>query len=78
MAFRWLPAAGPTCGGGGFANPYFYNYDPVCFDCNLGATEPRLVQLDHEAILCNSRIQVVREIAPSFIERDGSVTLRRM
>jgi hypothetical protein len=49
-------------------NPYFYNYDPVCFDCKLGAAEPRVVQLDHEAILCNSKIQIVREIAPSFID----------
>ena len=31
-------------------NPFFYNYDPICFDCSLGTTEARLVQLDHEAI----------------------------
>ena len=49
-------------------NPYFYNYDPVCFDCNAGATEPRLVQLDHEAILCDRKIEIVKEIAPSFID----------
>jgi hypothetical protein len=34
----------------GLNNPYFYNYDLVCFYCNLGAAEPRLVQLDHQAI----------------------------
>ena len=49
-------------------NPFFYNYDPVCFDCNPGAAEARLVQLDHEAILCEGEIQIVEEIAPSFID----------
>lgn len=47
-------------------NPFFYNYDPVCFDCKGPKAEKRLVQVDHEEILCNDRIQVVREIAPSF------------
>ena len=67
----WDPTMSPALLSAGFiqiGNPYFYNYDPVCFDCNLGATEPRLVQLDHEAILCNSEICIVREIAPSFID----------
>lgn len=49
-------------------NPYFYNYDPVCFDCNLARDETRLVQLDHEAILCHREIRVVKETAPSFVE----------
>jgi hypothetical protein len=65
------PTMSPALLSAGFiqiGNPYFYNYDPVCFDCNLGATEPRLVQLDHEAILCNREIDVVGEIAPSFID----------
>ena len=65
------PFMSPTLLSAGFVqigNPMFYDYDPVCFDCNLGATEPRLVQLDHEAILCNSEIRIVREIAPSFID----------
>jgi hypothetical protein len=65
------PTMSPALLSAGFiqiGNPYFYNYDPVCFDCNLGAREPRLVQLDHEAILCAGEIQIVREIAPSFID----------
>ena len=65
------PTMSPALLSAGFiqiGNPYFYNYDPVCFDCNLGAPEPRLVQLDHEAILCNSEIRIVREIAASFID----------
>jgi hypothetical protein len=55
--------------GGGFlqiGNPHEYNYDPICFDTREGR-EYRIVQLDHEDILCNSRIRVVREIAPSFL-----------
>jgi len=65
------PTMSPALLSAGFiqiGNPMFYNYDPVCFDCTLGATEPRLVQLDHEAILCNGTIHIVREIAPSFID----------
>jgi hypothetical protein len=49
-----------------FGNPYFYNYDPVCFDCKGPGLEKRIVQIDHEEILCNDRIQIAREIAPSF------------
>jgi hypothetical protein len=49
-------------------NPYFYNYDPVCFDCNLSKEETRLVRLDHEAILCRGEILVIDETAPSFVE----------
>jgi hypothetical protein len=65
------PTLSPALLSAGFiqiGNPYFYNYDPVCFDCNLGTTEPRLVRLDHEAILCAAEIHVVCEIAPSFID----------
>ena len=65
------PTMSPALLNAGFiqiGNPYFYNYDPVCFDCNHGATEPRLVQLDHEAILCDDEIRIVREIAPSFVD----------
>ena len=47
-------------------NPSFYNYDPVCFDFKAPQLEKRIVQVDHEEILCNDRIQVVKEIAPSF------------
>ena len=65
------PTMSPALLSAGFiqiGNPYFYNYDPICFDCNAGTSEPRLVQLDHEAILCKNEIQIIREIAPSFID----------
>ena len=47
-------------------NPFFHNYDPVCFDCNAPGIEKRIVQLDHEAILIDGRMTIVRETAPSF------------
>src|SRR5262249_19279474 len=49
-------------------NPFFYNFDPVCFDTQSPRIEKRVVQLDHEAILQHSEIRVVKEIAPSFLE----------
>ena len=49
-------------------NPFFYNYDPVCFDCSSAKAEHRLVQLDHEAILQHGEMTIVKEIAPSFVE----------
>jgi hypothetical protein len=44
------------------------NYDPVCFDFNrrLRDGDCKIVQLDHEEILCNHGIREVSEIAPSF------------
>jgi hypothetical protein len=48
--------------------PFFYNYDPVCFDSNATKNECRIVQLDHESILQFSELKIVKEIAPSFIE----------
>ena len=65
------PNMSPFLVGAGFiqvGNPFFYNYDPVCFDCNLGTAEPRLVQLDHEAILCDREIRIIEVVAPSFID----------
>lgn len=65
------PAMSPTLLSAGFiqiGNPFFYNYDPICFDCSVGATEARLVQLDHEAILCDGEIKILKEIAASFID----------
>lgn len=46
------------------------DYDPVCFDIssrkkNRGC---RIVKIDHEEILCNSRLKMVAELAPSFEE----------
>jgi len=65
------PGMSPLLLGAGFiqvGNPFFYNYDPVCFDCNLGPGEPRLVQLDHEAILCDREIRIIEVVSPSFID----------
>jgi hypothetical protein len=47
------------------------NYDPVCFDLRGRRRKDgdyRIVQLDHEAILCHYKIQEVAELAPSFRE----------
>ena len=49
-------------------NPFFYNYDPVCFDCNSPRIEKRIVQLDHESILQHGEMTVVQEIATSFVD----------
>ncbi|MGA9041913.1 MAG: hypothetical protein WB421_15380 [Terriglobales bacterium] len=44
------------------------DYDPVCFDIKTRKKdgECRIVKIDHEEILCNSRIKLVAEVAPSF------------
>jgi len=44
------------------------DYDPVCFDMNSRkkSHEMRVVKIDHEEILCNFRVKVVAELAPSF------------
>ena len=49
-------------------NPYFYTYDPVCFDGNTPRIETRIVQLDHEEILQRGEMKIVKEIAPSFVD----------
>jgi hypothetical protein len=51
-----------------FAKGPDIDYDPVCFDFRRrrqGGDCP-VVKLDHEQILCNSRIRKVAELAPSF------------
>jgi hypothetical protein len=47
-----------------------FNWDPVCFDTRRrrAASDCRVVQLDHEAILCYSRIREAAELAPTFRE----------
>ena len=47
-------------GGGG--------YDPVCFDIARGRTadDARVVQFDHEELLCHRRLGSARELQPSF------------
>jgi hypothetical protein len=45
------------------------NFDPVCFDLKSRKKynrECKIIMLDHEEILCNYRIKVVSELAPSF------------
>jgi hypothetical protein len=58
------------------------DYDPVCFDLKSRTKRKdyRIVKIDHEEILCNYRVKVVAELAPSFeqlvretIERANSV-----
>jgi hypothetical protein len=54
-------------GGGG--------YDPVCFDTARGRTgnDARVVQIDHEELLCCQRLRVVRELYPTFRGLVGEV-----
>jgi hypothetical protein len=40
------------------------NYDPVCFE-QKGS---RIVQLDHESVLCKSKIKLVKQFASNFDE----------
>jgi hypothetical protein len=44
------------------------DYDPVCFDIKSRTKNKdyRIVKIDHEEILCNWRVKVVAEVAPSF------------
>jgi hypothetical protein len=46
------------------------DYDPVCFDIKsrTQSGDYRVVKIDHEKILCNYRVKVVAELAPSFEE----------
>ncbi|MGZ4878296.1 MAG: hypothetical protein ACXVIO_08945 [Candidatus Angelobacter sp.] len=46
------------------------DYDPVCFDIKARKQggDCRIVKIDHEEILCNNRIKVVAELAPSFYQ----------
>lgn len=44
------------------------SYDPVCFDVRSRRKggECRIVKIDHEEILCNDRVKITAELAPSF------------
>ena len=44
------------------------DYDPVCFDMKSRGKDGdcRIVKIDHEEVLCNDRVKVVAELAPSF------------
>lgn len=45
-------------------------FDALCFDWNkpVQNREYRIVQVDHEDILCNSKVRVVGELWPSFVK----------
>jgi len=44
------------------------DYDPVCFNIRSRTRDRdyKIVKIDHEEILCNNRVKVVAELAPSF------------
>ena len=44
------------------------DYDPVCFDLSSRKKggEYRIIKIDHEEILCNDRLRIVSELAPTF------------
>lgn len=50
-----------------FGRPDPVNYDPICLGPAQSNREPPVIQLNHEEILINRRIKVVKEVAPSFI-----------
>jgi hypothetical protein len=45
-----------------------FNFDAICFDVSARKKnrDCKIVQIDHEQILCNNRVKVVAEMAPSF------------
>ena len=53
-----------------FARPAGGSYDPVCFNIQKrrGKRDCQVVRVDHEEILCNSRIGRLTEVAPSFYD----------
>jgi hypothetical protein len=53
-----------------FARLQTWSYDPVCFDFTNSnrKSEPAVVRIDHEEILCNERLRVVETISPAFHE----------
>lgn len=53
-----------------FAKGPDMDYDPVCFDIKSRkkSGDCRVVKIDHEEILCNNRIKIVAELAPTFEE----------
>lgn len=44
------------------------DYDPICFDTRSRkkSGDCRIVKIDHEEILCNERVKVISELAPTF------------
>ncbi len=44
------------------------DYDPICFDTSARTENDdyKIVKVAHEQILCNNRVEIVAELAPSF------------
>jgi hypothetical protein len=57
-----------------FAKGPDLDYDAVCFDVSSRKKngDSRIVKIDHEEILCNNRVKVVAEVAPSFEQLNRS------
>jgi hypothetical protein len=53
-----------------FARPSDWCYDPVCFDFRNSnrKSEPVVVRVDHEEILCDERLRIIETISPAFHE----------
>jgi len=53
-----------------FGNPHETDYDPICFDTKNRRNDGEcpIVGIDHEEILCWSKIRVAKVIASSFLE----------
>lgn len=51
-----------------FARPEDSSYDPICFHCVdvSGGSEPAVVRIDHEEVLCRNRIRVRQVLSPAF------------
>lgn len=51
-----------------FARPAGGSYDPICFDFTISPrkSEPPVVHIDHEEILCDERIRVIESLSPAF------------
>lgn len=51
-----------------FARPEDGSYDPVCFDyrSKRKKSEPPVVRIDHEEILCNNRLRVIETLSAKF------------
>lgn len=67
----WTPLL--TAGFAQFGRPADGSYDPVAFDLNRRTNmgESAVVRLDHEAALMHQRVEVVAELAPSFLALAG-------
>jgi hypothetical protein len=65
-----MSAALPRAGYLQFAKGPDMDFDAVCFDIKSRKKngDCRVVKIDHEEILCNNRIKVVAELAPTFEE----------